>query len=69
MESFIRHQAEAEERYQTWEEDRWTKETELDDKRRKEDREHELRLFNLLGQMINPANKYPPPSYDYNYDY
>ena len=47
IELFVKHQTEAEERHQKWEEERWKeeqwkKETELEDKRRKEDQEHEL---------------------------
>lgn len=69
MESFVKHQTEAEERYQKREEERWKKETELDDKRRKEDQEHELRLFQMLERMMNPANRYSSSSYDHNYTY
>ena len=69
IESFTKYQGEAEDRYQKWEEDRWKKETELEDKRRKEDREHELQLFQMLGWMMNPTNSYPSPSYNFNYDY
>ena len=48
--SFIAYQKEAEERYQKWEEERWEKEMELQEKERKERREHEVRLFQMLGR-------------------
>ena len=41
-----------------WEEERWKKEADLDEKRRKEEREHEMRLFQMLAQMAKP-NPYP----------
>ncbi len=70
MESFMNHQTEAEQRFRKWEEERWQKEIELDEKRRQEDREHELRLFRMLGQMVNPRETtYPSPSYTYDYEY
>ncbi len=53
IESFVKHQSEAEERFQTWE-GHWHKGIELDEKRRQEEREHELRLILMLGQMVQP---------------
>jgi uncharacterized protein YciW len=46
--SFIAYQKELEEIYQKWEEEHWEKETELQEKERKEQREHEIRLFQML---------------------
>ena len=71
VESFIKHQKEAEERFQRWEEERWDKETELQEKQRKEQREHEIKLFQMLGQMIKPScpSTYHSPSSSYNFDY
>ena len=71
--SFIAYQKEAEERYQKWEEERWEKEMELQEKERKERREHEVRLFQMLGDMLKPS--YPStyhsssPSYNFDYEY
>ena len=59
IESFVKHQNEAEEKYQKWEEERWRKETELLETHRREEREHEMRLFQMLGQMIKPREGYP----------
>jgi hypothetical protein len=35
IEGFVKYQSEADEKYRKWEEERWRKETELDEKRRK----------------------------------
>lgn len=71
IESFIKYQNEAEQRFRKWEEERWNKETELEEKRRKEDREHEVRLFEMLGQMAKPRERftttYSTPPYNYEY--
>ena len=52
--SFVKHQNETEDTFRKWEEERWEKEIEFQEKRRREDREHELRLFQMLGQMSKP---------------
>jgi len=49
--SFAKHQREAEERFQKYEEECWTRETELEEKTR-EDQEHEIRMVQLLGQTF-----------------
>ena len=41
-------QKEAEERFRAWEEERWRKETELEDERRREGRAHKLQVLQLL---------------------
>ena len=68
IESFVKYQSEAEEKFRKWEE-RWEKEMEIEEKRRKEDREHEMRLFQMLGQMTKPwescyMTNYPPSPYN-----
>ena len=65
MNAFVKYQFEAEKR----EEERLKKETELEEKRRKEDQQHELRVMQMLGQMLQQRS-YPPPNsspYDYHY--
>jgi hypothetical protein len=64
MNAFMKYQLEAEKR----DEERWRKEMELEEKRRKEDQQHELHMMQILGQMLQHRS-YPPPSspYDYNY--
>ena len=65
MNLFIKYQTEAEKR----DEERWKKEMELEEKRRKEDQQHELRVMQMLGQMLQHRS-YPPtnPSpYEFNY--
>ena len=74
IESFTKYQRDAEERFQKWEEERWRKETELGEKHRREDREHEMRLFQMLGQMMKPREGYStasftPPPYGFDYEY
>lgn len=65
MEStFIKYQVEVEKRDEEW----WKKEMELE-KRRREDKQHELRMMQVLGQMLQHRS-YPPPNSspnDYNY--
>ena len=43
-------QEKAEERFRKWEEERWQRETELEERRRKEDKAHELELLKILMQ-------------------
>ena len=69
IESFIKYQNETEESYRKWEEERWEKELELDEKRRKENQEHEIRLFQMLGQMVRPRESYPASPYNFDYEY
>lgn len=42
IESFTKYQSEAEEKFRIWEEERWEKEMEMEEKRCGEDREHEM---------------------------
>ena len=76
--TFMKFQAEADERYQKYEEERWKRETETEEKRRRDEREHEMRLFQMLGQMITPRERRvqdsyttftSPPNQPFNYDY
>ena len=73
VESFVNYQKDAEERFKKWEDERWKKELELEEKRRREDREHEVTLFQMLGQMLKPRdrdsynNTYSGPPYDFEY--
>lgn len=69
IESFIKYQNESEESYRKWEEERWEKELELDEKRRKENQEHEITLFQMLGQMVKPRENYLVSPYNFEYEY
>ena len=69
IESFIKYQNESEESYRKWEEECWEKELELDEKRRKENQEHEIRLFQMLGQMVKPRESFPASPYNFKYEY
>ena len=42
IERFVKFQNEADAKYQKWEEEHWKKQAELDEKRRREEREHEI---------------------------
>ena len=69
IESFVKYQSEAEEKFRKWEEEHWEKEMKIEEKQREEDREHEMRLFQMLGQMTKPwesccTTNYPPSLYN-----
>ena len=66
MESYMTYQREAEERHQKSEEERWQKEIELEEKRRREDQKHEMRMMRLLGQMFQSSSSYRR---QYEFDY
>ena len=52
---FMEYQQQAEEILgEKQEEQRWKRECEMEEKRRKEERGHELRLFTMLRQMLGP---------------
>lgn len=50
-ESFLQYQQAAEECFMKWEEERWKK-MEVEDRQRKEDRDHEMRMFEVLGRLM-----------------
>ena len=52
VDAFLKYQAEAEERFHKHEEERW-KESEIKERRRAEERQHEIYMMQLLGQMLN----------------
>ena len=78
MERFIAYQSETADRFFKWEEKQREIEEKAEERRRKEDREHELRMLQMLGQMIQasrPTTDSPgssryydmyPPSYSDN---
>ena len=68
MEAFMQYQKEAEERFWRHEEERWEKERELEDHRRQDDQRHELRMLQMLEQMMQPQH-YPVPYTDYEGEY
>lgn len=72
--AFMKYQSEADERFQKLEEERWKKETEMEEKRRKDERDHELRLFQMLGQMVSSRERAQDhysvfPTQPFNYDH
>ncbi len=68
IDSFVKYHCEAEERFQRYEEKRWKKETGFEEKSRREDREHEMRMIQMLGQMFqrdsyhSHSHPYPIPA-------
>ena len=66
MSAFMKFQAEAEERFEKREEERWKKEMEMEERRRKDDQKHEMQLM----QMLLQHRPYPPRSSSpYEFDY
>ena len=67
MDVFVKFQVEAEERFNKREEERWKKEVELEERQRREDRQHQLQIMHMLGQMIQPR-PYQLQPYSFDYD-
>ena len=63
------YQREADEQYQKYEEERWQKDIELEEKRRREDREHDVRIMQMLGSMFQGGsyNSYNTDQYEFDY--
>ena len=62
---FMKSQADAEDRFQMREDERWKKEMEMEERQRREDREHQLQMMQMLGQMLQSR----PYSSQYGFDY
>ena len=67
-ESFAKIQQKAEERFFQHEEEQWKKEVELQEKRQREAREHELRIMQILANTCRRNNYYDFDE-DSQYDY
>jgi hypothetical protein len=69
MDSFMAYQRDADEQYQKCEEERRQKDMELEEKRRREDREHDVRIMQMLGNMFQGGsyNSYNPDQYEFDY--
>ena len=61
VDSFPKFQALAEERFYKHEQQQWEKEKELEEKRRREDREHEICMMQLFGQMLQKDSHHSQP--------
>lgn len=66
--TFMKYQRESEERFQQLREEQWKNEKEIEERRRREDKEHELRIIQMLGQGFNNYN-YSTPPHQYDFDY
>ena len=64
LNTFLRYQQEAEERFERQEEERWKREVEIEEKRRKADQEHEKAIIELL--MRGPSHSYHQPATPYS---
>lgn len=68
MDSFMTHQRDADEQYHKSKEDRWQRDVELEEKRRREDREHDIRVMQMLGEMFQGGSyNYNTRQYDFDY--
>ena len=56
MNAFIKYQLKADK----IDKECWKKEAELEEKRRREDQQHELCVMQMLGQMLQQQRSYPP---------
>jgi hypothetical protein len=61
-------QDESEERFRAWDEERWRKETELEEQRRREERAHELQVLQLLTRN-QPQFRPDPPQRQQMYSF
>ena len=53
METFFDQQRKADEDFQRRKEERWKKETEMEERRRQEDRVHEINMLQLILQALS----------------
>ena len=60
LDAFMKYQVKAEERFQQREEERWKRETELEDKRNKEEHQHEMHMMEMLGRCYNQDHTHNP---------
>ena len=68
MDSFMAYQRDADEQFQEHEERR-QKDIELEEKRRHEDREHDIKMLQMLGSIFQGGSykNYNPEQYDFDY--
>ena len=65
MKDFCNMQEQADKRFREWEDERWKKELEMEERRNQEDREHECLLVQMMVQCRAP----PQPSLYTPYDF
>ena len=63
MSSFIAHQSEAEQRFKHWEDERWQRNMEVEEERRRDDKAHDIQLFQMLGEMLAGGQRNSSQSY------
>ena len=70
LNTFLKHQQEAKERWPKQEEERWKKECKKEDRQGKKNKEHDKELFRMLGELLRPqptTDYYPfTHTYDHN---
>jgi len=69
VESFMSYQRAAEERYQERDNERWKEANELEERRRKEDQEHDMRMMRMLGEMFQGGTYHSGYTRQYEYEY
>ena len=57
-ESFLKYQQAAKEWFMKWEEKQWKRESEMEERRRKQDQEHDMRMLEMLGWFMQPRYPY-----------
>ena len=57
MASFIKQQDEAKERFKKWEDERWQRNMEIEEERRRDNKAHDIQLFQMLGDMLGGAGQ------------
>ena len=63
------YQRTAEQRYQEHDDERWKQANELEERRRKEDQEHDMRMMRMLGEMFQGRTYHSSYTVQYDFDY
>ena len=64
MDAFLKYQLEADEQFKKYEEERWKKEVELEEKRRQEYQQHEMRMMGMIARMFQGTGMFDEDSYN-----
>ena len=59
--TFMRFHEESEVRFRKAEQERWERERDMEDRRRRDDREHDARMMGMLASMLRPPLPHPSP--------
>ena len=64
--TFLKYQLEVEESYKQYENERWEKEVELEEKKRQDYQEHEMRMLGVLARMFQPSHRNYTGAYNFD---